>query len=171
MKLNISEILKFPGAREEFQFLLTDIPETADVSLIGPVAVKGQAVNTGVHLEVAAQVEAKILSTCGRCLDELITPVDFTFVEQYHRERNGDDPEEDSENSVVISYEGEWLDLSQAVLENLLLNIPMRVVCQPECPGICPCCGRNLKEGPCQCTQKDIDPRLAVLAKLKTNRE
>ena len=48
----------------------------------------------------------------------------------------------------------------------MLLALPMRIVCDQDCAGLCPRCGANRnREGACQC-QPEIDPRLAVLADL-----
>jgi uncharacterized protein len=41
----------------------------------------------------------------------------------------------------------------------------MRLLCEEDCPGLCPKCGKPKREGPCGCPTKEIDPRLAVLAK------
>ena len=38
-------------------------------------------------------------------------------------------------------------------------------LCSEDCKGLCPTCGKDLNEGPCGCG-KEVDPRLAVLAKL-----
>ena len=43
----------------------------------------------------------------------------------------------------------------------------MRILCQPDCPGLCPQCGINLKLAKCACQVERGDPRLAVLAQLK----
>ena len=58
------------------------------------------------------------------------------------------------------------LDLGPEVREDFLLSIPMHAVCRPDCKGLCPQCGANWNEGPCDCREEQIDPRLAVLAQL-----
>ena len=57
----------------------------------------------------------------------------------------------------------EVLDLSDMAAEQVLLALPMRVVCAEECAGLCPQCGgnRNL-EGACRC-EPETDPRWAAL--------
>jgi uncharacterized protein len=42
----------------------------------------------------------------------------------------------------------------------------MQVFCREECLGLCPECGKNLNDGPCDCQIDDIDPRLAALRAL-----
>jgi len=169
MKLNISELQKNPGAKERFEFVLTDLPEGSTVRIAKPALVQGEVVNTGQGLELKAHVLTALTAACDRCLDEISIPLEFDIEEEYvHQAQLGEDSEE-GEPAMTLTYSDDWLDLAEAVKENLVLNLPMRTVCEPECPGICPSCGKNLKEGPCQCQKLDVDPRLAILAQLKAN--
>ena len=45
------------------------------------------------------------------------------------------------------------IELTDAVRDALLLNMPMRVLCREDCRGICPRCGINLNKGPCTCQE------------------
>jgi uncharacterized protein len=47
--------------------------------------------------------------------------------------------------------------------EEAILAIPMGALCRPDCAGLCPQCGQNWNEGPCDCEQDEIDPRFAAL--------
>ena len=57
------------------------------------------------------------------------------------------------------------LDLSDLLREELLLFFPTKMLCKPDCKGLCCKCGKNLNDGPCDC-QKDVDPRLESLLQL-----
>ena len=57
------------------------------------------------------------------------------------------------------------LDLTEAVRQCALLTSPMKPLCKDDCAGLCPVCGRNLKEQ-CDCRAEAIDPRWSKLAKL-----
>jgi uncharacterized protein len=48
-----------------------------------------------------------------------------------------------------------------------LLSLPMKVICQSDCRGLCPSCGANLNHEECRCERHSSDPRLAPLARLK----
>lgn len=173
MKLNISELQRSPGAREKFDFVLIDLPEGSTIKFAQPALIRGEVVNTGHGLQLNAHVQTAVSSQCDRCLDQINVPLEFDISEEYIHEADQDqnyDQDQDSEDiesKMVLTYSDDWLDLAEAVKENLVLNLPMRTVCEPECPGICPSCGKNLKEGPCQCQNKDVDPRMAILATLK----
>lgn len=170
MKLSVSEISNQPGEQKEYEFSLDSIPETGEVTLKGLVNVKGKVVNTGNFLELSGDVKTRILSTCSRCLEVIEVPLEFTFTERYTKKDDSvEEFAEESEMAAVMTYEDDIIDINEAVKENLLINLPMRFLCSDDCPGLCPQCGRSMKEGPCDCKADETDPRLAILAKLKNN--
>src|SRR6266850_2190538 len=52
-------------------------------------------------------------------------------------------------------------------LEQVLLALPLKVICQSDCRGLCPSCGANLNHEECRCETHATDPRMAPLARLK----
>jgi hypothetical protein len=53
--------------------------------------------------------------------------------------------------------------VDDALLEELTLSFPTRLLCSEDCEGLCPKCGKPKRDGECSCSEKEIDPRLAVL--------
>ena len=47
--------------------------------------------------------------------------------------------------------ESHTIDLVPLVEQALLLELPLVPLCDDDCRGLCPRCGANLNEGPCQC--------------------
>ncbi|MFW6378231.1 MAG: YceD family protein, partial [Bacillota bacterium] len=58
------------------------------------------------------------------------------------------------------------VNLNDKLKENLILTIPSKALCSPDCKGICSQCGQNLNKATCDCEQDDIDPRLEKLGEL-----
>ena len=58
------------------------------------------------------------------------------------------------------------VNLNNKLKENLILTIPGKALCSPDCEGICSQCGQNLNIATCDCEQDDIDPRLEKLGEL-----
>jgi len=50
-----------------------------------------------------------------------------------------------------------------AVTEQVILSVPMKVVCRPDCRGLCPVCGANRNTGECQCPAAPADSPFASL--------
>ncbi len=63
-------------------------------------------------------------------------------------------------------YTGSEINLHDILKEQILLNIHMKPLCDENCKGICPKCGKDLNTESCFCEEKDIDPRLEVLKSL-----
>lgn len=63
-------------------------------------------------------------------------------------------------------YDGDIFDFTDLLVENIIDELPSKILCREDCQGLCPHCGHNLNEGQCDCVFEDIDPRLAILNKL-----
>jgi uncharacterized protein len=67
----------------------------------------------------------------------------------------------------VYRVEGLEIDLEPMLRDALTLALPLNPICRSDCKGLCAHCGKNLNEGPCDCTDDDIDPRWAALSELR----
>ena len=108
---------------------------------------------------VQGKFEVDFKSECSRCLEEadvhLAIPIEELFV--YPPEPGAD----------LIVPETGLLDLVPLLREEIILTTPIGTLCRPDCAGLCPDCGHNLNEGPCDCRSEAIDPRLTALQELK----
>jgi len=129
--------------------------------------------NTGklFHLQVAGRTIAH--AHCHRCLEPAFVPLDLEYTEEYTRkpggskpaDRRGETEEKDHPHSEdeTSEFSGNEIDIRQSVKEQLLLTLPMKILCRSDCLGLCPVCGARLNEGECGCTREVPDPRLASL--------
>jgi uncharacterized protein len=102
--------------------------------------------------------------TCDRCLEPFDNPLEFNFELLF---RSGKDKlETDEEDVVNLPAETVEVDLTERVIENLILEIPMKAICKDDCKGICSGCGANLNLEACQCSEKPTDPRWEKLRDL-----
>ena len=67
---------------------------------------------------------------------------------------------------AVSYYRDERIELSQMILEQIVLALPMKPLCQPDCRGLCPQCGANRNQESCSCAPDTSDPRWAGLKEL-----
>lgn len=70
------------------------------------------------------------------------------------------------EELEYIFYEGEEIDLTRVLLEQINLFIPVNPICDSKCNGICPNCGSNLNKEKCKCENPVKDVKL-LFDKLK----
>src|SRR6266852_4328794 len=116
-------------------------------------------------LYAQGRLTATIDNECARCLEQYDQLVSVRLAELYHYP-----PESAPPDSPTIS-DDVHLDLTPVVREDFLLSIPMHALCRPDCKGLCPQCGANWNEGPCDCRDERIDPRMQVLAQLLQTRD
>ncbi len=107
--------------------------------------------NTGETILAMGSVEACLQGTCDRCLEEarlyLSGDVDALFADDPEAFAEGDDERE----IEVLPIVEDVIDLTLPVRSAIAVEIPFKVLCKPDCKGLCPHCGQNLNEGTCDC--------------------
>lgn len=146
------------------------LPLLEGTKVEGKIGVSLKIYKVGITVTVSGEVKAIIGLECSRCLKEFSCPISSAFTVNYipinQIEKEGE-YELRTDDLDTNFYRGDKIDLSDLVKEQLLLSLSMQPLCSPDCKGLCSRCGNPLNEGPCTCEIKEIDPRLAVLKKLK----
>ena len=65
--------------------------------------------------------------------------------------RGEEEVEIDEGEAELGFYQGGGMELEDILREQILLAMPMQRVCREDCKGICPTCGGNRNETPCDC--------------------
>ena len=120
-------------------------------------------------LTFTGHLETVLKTTCARCLDQALAPVaaDFSYTLLPATGTGQDEVELQPDDLEIAYYNGEIIDLAPLVAEQVLLQIPMKVLCRESCRGLCPQCGTNFNLGDCECRQDFVDPRWAVLENIR----
>ena len=174
MKFRVHDIdaavkeLRYEEPTQELASLLAQ--PVADYRLPPHLTVDVTYYRAGNDLFFQGSVDGPVTGTCSRCLEDYSFPLamDFAFVFAPHSERNteGDLEEEDAE---LTFYQGDEVDLSPLLRDQIILALPTRPICRESCAGLCPMCGANRNVTQCTCHVEDGDPRLAILRKLKVH--
>lgn len=165
MNLDVRPILRGEITRLPLDFPIE--PEAPEgVSFDGELRLVGEITNRGGYMRLEATAEIPYSGLCARCL----SPVSDVYTMPFERTvvTEGtltEEEEEDNIDEYVIVRDG-FLDVDDSVREALILSFPMRLLCEEDCPGLCPKCGKPRREGDCGCVTREIDPRWAVLASL-----
>jgi uncharacterized protein len=111
---------------------------------------------------------------CARCLDSVIQKVARAF-DLLYRPLGTDAGHEELSVTVAEAeigyYQGEGLLLEDAIREQVLLAVPLKVTCREDCKGLCPACGKNRNAEPCSCAPQVGDPRWSPLKELREKLE
>ena len=122
-----------------------------------PVRVTGQVTATAGLVMLEAVAAYTFEGACDRCAAPVTRPEQVPLRHVLVTSLNG----EADDDLVVVS--DERLRLDELVQEDLLLALPSKILCRPDCRGLCPQCGCNLNAGLCGCRTQTVDPRLALL--------
>jgi len=160
-KVRFSETFA-PGAIELFE------PQLRQVE---PLVAAGEAelLEATFEIRVTGHLKTRIEIPCDCCLELVEFPIESAFSLLYRPAALS--PERDEvaiagSEAEIDFYEGEGLELSDVLREQVLLLIPMHRVCREGCKGICPVCGTNRNQADCNCQQVVTDDRWAGLRNL-----
>ena len=172
---NVAQLLKDPvGATRSGEIevdlhdLIPDLePGGADepeAVLAGPVRLMN--VTTGVLVQ--SDLTGQITMSCVRCLEPVVVPLHVELEENFAPTIDiitGQPLRPEEEDRALWIDEHHILDLTEVLRQDILVAVPMHVVCRESCRGLCPSCGKNLNEGDCDC-KAEPDPRWAALSEL-----
>ena len=117
-------------------------------------------------LDAETIVPAKLV--CDRCAREFQNEIKSRFRMVYMFSSKFDDSENEKEEVVYLHPETDKIELNDDIRDYAILAVPMKKLCSEQCKGLCPKCGKNLNDGPCNCTNEIIDPRWEPILKTKT---
>ena len=163
MLLGLSKIIDCPGASLPFSVIvdLSDLCYGVSYPVTEPVLASGTVRNTAGVLMMEGELSTTIHGLCDRCASpfdrEIHFPINVVLVTELADEEN--------EDEWVFPLEGDSADLDDIVRTVFVLNLDSKLLCKEDCRGLCPRCGKNLNDGPCNC-QKELDPRFAALKQL-----
>ena len=163
MLLALAKIIDCPGAELSFStsFDFSDLRYGDSFPVSEPVLASGTVRNTAGVLVMKGLITTTIHGVCDRCASDfdsqLSFPIDVVLVTELNNE--------DNEDEGVFPLEGDAADLEDIVRTVFVLNMDSKLLCKPDCKGLCCRCGKNLNDGPCNC-EKEIDPRFAALKQL-----
>ena len=159
MRLGLSGIMDRPGESITFSTSvdLSDLLYGTSYPVSEPVLASGVVRNTAGVLVMTGEISTCIHGVCDRCAADfdrdVNIPMNVVLVNELANEEN--------EDEWVFPLEADSADLEDIVRTVFVLNMDSKMLCSPDCKGLCHRCGKNLNYEACTC-QKEIDPRFAA---------
>lgn len=174
MRINLDEIpkdgleLSFSMEQDTLLHALEQHPEPVGTNLDHHISGQVQILRSGKDVFFLGTVMGILHLQCSRCLKDFDAEKEVNFntiirsrVGEPSPEKEADESEED-----VYFIEGLEFDPADIIVQELILEIPMKPLCSEECPGLCPRCGAS--QGSCSCSKEDLAaPKWEALARLK----
>ena len=166
MRLDVKPILRNPEKRIPFRFELdlSDLEFSGRCPVSRPVTVEGEAYSSAEVLHLSLTAETVLDAMCDRCGKE------FDQEKKISYDCVLSDEIQDESNVDIIPLENDTVDVDELARTAFILEMDTKTLCSEDCKGLCSRCGADLNLGPCSC-KKEVDPRLAALAKLLENKE
>jgi uncharacterized protein len=141
-----------------------------DIRLVEPAEVSGRIHRDGKEVELRGRLHTKLEVVCGRCLQPVELPLATEFKERFVRAVSWAAEEQhelQAEDLNLAVFDGEGIELDDLVREELLLAVPVSVLCREDCQGLCPICGIDRNLSSCECQSSEIDSRWEKLKELQ----
>lgn len=97
---------------------------------------------------------------CDRCLKPVEESREICFTREVWAPDMAAEPSVYEEQPFM---EGFQLNVEDLLISEIVTSWPMKILCKPDCKGICPICGRDLNTGTCDCDNFVPDPRMAAI--------
>lgn len=136
MLINVSDILAADvGASKSFQ-VTGEHPDLDDLNLVRDLAGNVSVTKAEEGVEVGGKLTTALKLDCHRCLRAFEYPATIRFQSEFG-----------TSGQYPISQNGE-IDLAPLVREELIVSLPIKILCRPDCPGISYQDGSNIKNTP-----------------------
>lgn len=141
MQISVKPALRSPGTPMPVAAQWESEPVELDghVEFSQPVHFRGSAQALGDTVKLTGTAATELRFLCDRCGEPFAMPFTIDLEEEFHQ---------NDEFYPLVNGE---LELIRPVMDNLLSNLPIRRLCAPNCKGLCPGCGQNRNQGPCEC--------------------
>jgi uncharacterized protein len=141
-----------------------------EFSHVEPLDFRGSAELVASEVRLSGFLRTVVKVSCARCLETFPYPVEVTFDLSYRPVQTiarSEEVEMKRSEMNVGFFQGDGFLLEDAIREQILLAIPMKTICRPNCAGLCPQCGQNLNVAACNCRSLTADDRWAPLARFR----
>ncbi|ACR80224.1 MULTISPECIES: DUF177 domain-containing protein [Kosmotoga] len=147
----------------------------AEIKCSTQIVVHAVLYKTRDSVVLTGDIQTVVIDKCARCLKDVEVPINGTLEAVYipfnkYIKEIKDGPVDNLENTLPLKEE--VLDLSDRVIEAIIVEIPQKVLCVEDCRGLCPVCGVDLNENPdhfCEGKEEPSDKWHSLLGELKKN--
>ena len=159
MKIDLTGL--FNGSTETINIdYNVDLTDFVISELNDEVRAVGSAYSKADVVYLDLDISYSIKGQCDRCAEDVIKNQSLIINRIIAESLQNED---DDDNYIVV--DNRELDLDGFICEEILLNLPSKLLCKDDCKGLCAKCGANLNVNKCDC-KKEVDSRMSALLQL-----
>lgn len=171
MRYNVATLVRSPtGTEREVAVEAVVAVPSATMEVVAPVRGSVRLIRDHAGVLADGLLRTRVRVQCARCLEPVEQDLELDLQEHFRPTvtiPGGspvlEDPDEEDELATEID-ELHTLDLTEVIVQLLMVSEPMHPLCREDCEGLCPECGVRKVEG-CDC-EPATDPRWAALKAL-----
>ncbi|WP_297519439.1 DUF177 domain-containing protein [uncultured Clostridium sp.] len=129
-----------------------------DVKVLQAIEFNGKAKIVEDVIALEGSIKTKLELECSRCLGSFCIDVDTDIQEKFSNNVK--------EDESIAFIEGDILDVSEAIVSNVISTLPIKRICDEQCKGLCQGCGTDLNLHKCHCDNPNLDIRFDKLKEL-----
>lgn len=153
---------------------LMGLSNSGECEFLAPVKIDLKAEREYDHLRVEGTVGTRVRLQCSRCLEQFEKDIVSSSFTLFYNKRSGlpldNDSELKEEDLLTVPYDGDYIDFTTELEEQLIMEIPYKSLCKEECKGLCSNCGANLNYGACGCGGEGTGFKFGALKDFKVNK-
>ena len=154
--------------------ILAEMIANGECEFAAPLRTALRALRIGDLVQIDGDIETSVRLPCSRCLQPFKTLLKSSFALTYMQQAadvmEDTEPQEvelSAEDMGIVYFQGEKINLKDAIQEQVLMEFPLRPLCKLDCKGLCSKCGADMNEDPCDCEQRPSPGKFAALKNLK----
>ena len=167
MQFNVATLLQEPVGSRRHGRLDRELLSVPEAGWTGVASGDVELMRSARGVLVQARLTVRPVLECARCLEPFEQELEVAIDDEFAASRDpitGEPVEVDTDDFEID--ERHQLDLSEAVRQYEQTAIPLQPICRPGCAGLCPQCGRDLEEAPCDCRSAVAVPPWEALTAL-----
>lgn len=126
MHINVRDLLAESVGYHQVYAITGERPEFEAITLTKAVEGEITISRLDASLLVRGHIQTEIELECHRCLRTFTRPIEITFHQEYSEHPNDDE----------LPIENDTIDLAPLIEQELVVNLPLKVLCTPDCQGI-----------------------------------
>ncbi|MBZ0264344.1 DUF177 domain-containing protein [bacterium] len=120
-----------------------------------PISLEGELIFDEHMISINADIHTVGEYICDRCAIDFKRDFDVELHLHVLRREAQDQDEREAEGLMFISQHANEFSIARNIAEEILLDLPIQILCKDECKGLCYRCGADLNEGECGCERID----------------
>ena len=162
MNVNLTDVMVYDGFTKSFELDMelpkVDFYETV-YKLTKPISGELKLTNVGgKEIILVGDYTLAFEMPCSRCLKPVLSELTGHIEKHFSMDKDKVLSEEEEEDNQFLN--GYMLEVDRMICDDIFMNLPLQILCDEDCQGLCPVCGTDLNHTSCGCDKTNIDPRM-----------